>query len=1166
MNGTSKIDPDVVFGHLELNPFFLRLKETEKKRWRAVFSYWERRCANKDSRMLAYVLAAVHHGKKEPSEQLLTEYCSLPQTDWSTVDEVKGHLTGPSDSSQLAAMIYTVFCKIRPLSLSSVLSDEIARTRGSVMTDDKLENIFAKFHEEELTALCFSGGGIRSATFGLGIVQALAQNKLLSKFDYLSTVSGGGYLGSWLSAWIIREKISSSSTGSGAKSADQEEAAGTDVIEGASPDVDLPDKESRQARKVGVKRVETKINGCPIDGDGPNPEPTQLQHLREYSNYMSPRRGLMSADTWTLIAIYLRNLFLNLTIFIPLMAAVLLLPRFFFMIVMIREAPDVVSYVTLFAALLFGGISMAFVISKLPSKQPKISVANVVPGTIKSTDGDLLTDTRDPDDNTDLGVFKYGVLPLLLSAMCAASLWAWNMRSGGNLYALFDLFDLGLKENHNWSIFYLLFGALVAFVLGGIHLVMMGNYRDALGTFAAFVSTMLGAVLLWLVCIKIPGDGGSVWSMAYSWQLYVCFAIPLFFLIVLAAATVFVGLSSGKATDEDREWLARYGAWVMIVAAAWIVLNALVLLGPSALESIFSVNWSELNFRTGLLPAMVSAIGVLSGIVSLVGGFSEKSQVRGEPIKSKTSRFLAFAPKIAAVVFLGFIFVSIAYVTTLLIYAVGSFFSDKTWASLPSHAAVLGNTKILYFLLILFVSIAIGVVMAFFVNVNKFSLHGAYRDRLVRAYLGASNSDRKKNSFTGFDDRDNFQLHRLKDQKPFHVINATLNLVGGKTLAWQDRKAASFTMSPLHCGSWTLGYRRSNEYCRNESLGPCKELDACNQLGEKCPLKSDGKTPDCQIPGKAIRLGTAMAISGAAANPNMGYYSSSIVTFLMALFNIRLGWWLGNTNAMGARLDYWKRTFYSKPSPSVAMLPLLNETLGRTDENKRFINVTDGGHFENLALYEMVLRRCKFIVLSDGAADEGFKFGEIANAIQKCKVDLGVDIEFVGSMNIRARSTEKESKKKKIPKSRFALARIVYPETYLEEKTDKDTGHTSREQKNRIGWLLYTRPTYYAREPRDIINYAESNQNFPHQSTGDQMYDEKQFEAYRGLGFLTMNEVRNIFMATSKGDPKNEVDDDLEALFAKEKDLRDTVFDFFDLGSPDSFKPRTKPTRGTDPE
>ncbi len=1150
MNPANKIDAEVVFEYLKLTPFFLALKAPDKKRWATTIAYWERNFWGKDQRKLAYILAAVHQrqlelGENPPplSEGLLEKYFAINDSDWRNVKHLEGKLEAPSNPTHFPDIIYTALWKVRPVPLSRVLAEEIKRTRGVTVEGENLENIFEKFHQEELTALCFSGGGIRSATFGLGIVQALAQSNLLGKFDYLSTVSGGGYLGSWLSAWILREKIMSTTRQLTKSVSEQDESSSADLIEGASPEVDLPDRESRQGRRTGVDSVQKKINGCPLIGEAPNPEPAQLQHLREYSNYMSPRTGLLSADTWTLIAIYLRNLFLNLTIFIPLIAAVLMLPRFIFLVVVNREVPDLVSYVTLFTAIALGGISMAFVISKLPSKQQK----PVDDARATSIDGDIINEEPDADDNTDLGVFKYGVLPLLLSAVCASSLWAWNIHSNGKLYDLFDLLGLGIREEPNLTLIYLVIGAILAFLFGGLHLVLIGKYRDGLGSFAAFISAMLGAILLFFVAVKVPGDGQEIWSQTYAWQLYVCFSVPVFLLIVLVAATVFVGLSSGKATDEDREWLARYGAWVLIIAAVWILLNALVLLAPSALEAIFSVKWSELNLRTGIIPGLVSAIGVASGALSLLGGFSEKSQVRNEPVKSKTSRFLEYAPKIAAVVFLGFIFVTLAYLTSVLIYALGSAFPDGKWKSLPTHVAVLKDARLMYFVAIFLALIVVGAVMAFFVNVNKFSLHGAYRDRLVRAYLGASNTRRRKNSFTGFDDRDNFQLHRLKDQKPFHVINATVNLVGGKTLAWQNRKAASFTMSPLHCGSWMLGYRNTNEFCRNASLGPCAELDSCNQTGEKCGLQADGK-PDCQIPGKAIRLGTAMAISGAAANPNMGYYSSSVVTFLMSLFNIRLGWWLGNTNAIGARLDYQDRPFYSKSSPTVAMLPLLNETLGRTDENKRYINVTDGGHFENLAIYEMVLRRCKFIVLSDGAADLGFKFGEIANAIQKCKVDLGVDIQLVGSMNIRARSAEKEDDKQKVNKSRFAIARIIYPETYVDAKTG--------DRKNRTGWILYTRPTYYEREPRDIMNYAQSNINFPHQSTGDQMYDEKQFEAYRGLGFLTMNEIENIFLATAKGDPENEVDDDLEDLFAGEEDMRETLFRFFGLGASVSFIPR----------
>jgi hypothetical protein len=965
-----------------------------------------------------------------------------------------------------------------PIQLAEVLTEELRRTRPDLTFRNKpLNEVFHDLHEQKLTALCFSGGGIRSATFGLGIVQALARLGLLSKFDYLSTVSGGGYLGSWLSAWVHRES--------------QDKAPRRGEV-------------SVKPHRLGITRVQKEIDGVADDLKSPNPEPPELQHLREYSNYMSPKTGLLSADTWALIAIYLRNFFLNLTIFIPLIAAVLILPRMLFRLLSPPDADGslTTAIITLALAMAGGALAITVVVSRLPSRIE-------YRGRREEKQPDADANPAKPFLNTDTGVLIAAVIPLLVSALLSATLWAWNYRLENSLAEAAGL-------GKNVDIWFFLLVAAAAYVFGTVMYFLLNGTRGfhTGGSVAALLAALIGGFFLWLVSQKIlnaermTSIGQSL--QGFEWQVYLTVSVPLFLAIVLGAATVFVGLSSRVMTDEDREWLARYGGWVMIAGCVWIVLNALVLIAPSLLSMVFKTAvLPEAGPLDAVLPTVVSLAGAISAIVSLVGGFSEKSQVRAEPVRDWKSRILSVAPKVAAVIFLGFILVGLASVGTALIYALG--FSDSLSHVRSLEQATMGQLGLIFLVLAV-----MGIVMACFVNVNKFSLHGAYRDRLVRAYLGASNPERDQTTFTGFDDADNLELHKLDGQTPLHIVNATVNLVGGDNLAWQSRKAASFTMSPAYCGSWAVGgYRRSKDYCVN------------------------------RINDRALRLGTAMAISGAAANPNMGYYSSPVVTFLMSLFNIRLGWWLGNTGKRGSDRDWFghgSRPYYRKASPSIAVLPLINETFGRTDENKRFLMVTDGGHFENLALYEMVLRRCKLIVLSDGAADAEFKFGEIANAIQKCKVDLGVDISFVGSMNIRGRYSEEESELKR---SRFALAKITYPE----KKPDNT---------NYVGWLLYTRPTYYKNEPRDIMNYAESNDQFPHQSTGDQMYDEKQFEAYRGLGFLTMMETRKIFAATAIGDPLDEVDDDLEICFEKDKDMRDTLFGFFGAGDPDTYRPRSK--------
>ncbi len=128
---------------------------------------------------------------------------------------------------------------------------------------------------DNLIGLAFSGGGIRSATFNLGILQALAEKGLLHKFDYLSTVSGGGYIGSWL-------------------------AAVTHRLLQTVPNARFRDVERAL---IPVKRQ--------LDG---REERTFLRWLRLYSNYLTPHTGLASGDTWAMLGTWLRNVFLNQTV------------------------------------------------------------------------------------------------------------------------------------------------------------------------------------------------------------------------------------------------------------------------------------------------------------------------------------------------------------------------------------------------------------------------------------------------------------------------------------------------------------------------------------------------------------------------------------------------------------------------------------------------------------------------------------------------------------------------------------------------------------------------------------------------------------------------------------------------------------------------------------
>ena len=113
------------------------------------------------------------------------------------------------------------------------------------------------------------------------------------------------------------------------------------------------------------------------------------------------------------------------------------------------------------------------------------------------------------------------------------------------------------------------------------------------------------------------------------------------------------------------------------------------------------------------------------------------------------------------------------------------------------------------------------------------------------------------------------------------------------------------------------------------------------------------------------------------------------------------GWgWLGNPGHAGS--DSYGLTTDGRPSkkiyrrmpPTLSVLPVLYEAFGLTDDRSDYVYLTDGGHFENLALYEMVLSRCKLIVVSDAAADAKYRFNDLANAVRKIRIDLGMPIDF----------------------------------------------------------------------------------------------------------------------------------------------------------------------------
>jgi hypothetical protein len=244
--------------------------------------------------------------------------------------------------------------------------------------------------------------------------------------------------------------------------------------------------------------------------------------------------------------------------------------------------------------------------------------------------------------------------------------------------------------------------------------------------------------------------------------------------------------------------------------------------------------------------------------------------------------------------------------------------------------------------------------------------------------------------------------------------------------------------------------------------------------------------------GDSLRLPTAMAISGAAVNPNTGVGGSGLtrnrpVALLLSLLNIRLGYWALNPRTESGK---FKRERFNHFEPG-----LVSAIGDYHTERRRFIELTDGGHFENLALYELVRRRCRLIVVCDGGADPGYQFGDLDTALRRIDVDFGVRISFDGWNNALQRlvpslATRDSNFPKgvEIAEKGFVVGTIHYPEI---------AGVCPAE----TGTLVFMTTTLIPGLDRRILAYKGRNPEFPDQSTGDQFFDEEQFEAYRGLGY-----------------------------------------------------------------
>jgi hypothetical protein len=828
----------------------------------------------------------------------------------------------------------------------------------------------------ELKGLALSGGGIRSATYCLGVLQKFSQLGLLTQFDYLSTVSGGGFIGGWWSAWFSRSQHS-----------------------GGFPPAEQikPGREPFYRKKMASGLTDSSISA------GVDP----IHHVRLFSNYLTPRKGALSLDTWRVITVGLRNLLFTWLILLPVMVAVILLaqlyfvffqPHFFQRIAEIRTPQWSQRVRLILAPLIFLG------------------------GLFVTTSFAWLVNTWDSDSRGTSYIRWISVLTAFIAGVVVTRTLAHEVLWKGDLY---------LKP----------YSQLSAGVVSSLWL-------------AVAIAALIWCYWPARIRQRPPDELGTRLTQA-------CQAI-LVTVVAVGAVLGFFGFAREFWAYVLSKRVAAAGGWIAVLGS---------------LASIAFTLWKGLPTGGGDLRAegrrsvasqIVFAIAPPAALL-LIGLIALKT------VDRSFAHLLSSDSELGRSVFYGS---AVAFVVASMACCLWEVWwqSETTdwlhWVLVGTYTVLLGGliygrlrglaTKPVEhpeFFVFIGVALMFGWVGTFgwYVDPNALSLHGFYKARLTRAYLGASNFQRQNTTseITDAVSGDDVLLSELQNCRfgaPYHLINSTLNLVGGHDLSTAQRLAEPFLFSKLYCGA-VGGYRPTESYMAGR-----------------------------------LTLGTAVAVSGAAVSPNMGSMTvGSALAMLMTFFNIRLGYWAPTPNHAS-----WR-------SPQARHWPwyTLREFLSQTTDQASYCYLSDGGHFDNTGVYSLIQRACKLIVMVDCGADPRPCFEDLGEVIRRCRIDFGTKIDIDISALTNAGS----------PVTRCLRGTIIYSEEHL-----KSLG---RSQQDRWGMLILIKPSLTLDEATgiegsgdptataDIRQFRITNSDYPQISTADQWFGEAEFESYRQLGELS---------------------------------------------------------------
>lgn len=970
----------------------------------------------------------------------------------------------------------------------------------------KLDARKAAFITRPLRAgIAFSGGGIRSATISLGLTEALAANGRFYAFDMMSTVSGGGYFGSFLRSLFIEREA-------GNGRAENQAILKSRLAFADAVITSLPDQQYFRSSAHSSYFVKPRKN--PETGaKEPQAIKNPLWWLRENGRYLAPN-GM--TDYLFALAFFVRNW---ITVMIAILAAMLL--GFAILHLMMLGVnvwwPGLEAFKTAAAAAGNGHIPWSPLLALMP-------------------------------------------LGLLMTGGIGLGYWfSLGLRSSAGAAALRSSAKAPAKGNDvRWmSLWWTVCGAIITYLL-------LMDWRDdrlaqmlEQGTMIVLLSALLSSAVTVLRREGLSSDARAHLSQGLRHAQVRLMMRLVIGLGVIVTALMIADLNGRLPTD-----LATRSATIGLMVA---MILCLIYAFHRRMVDTVSVASDYRRMQTRMLSLMAQGVAVIGivGLVDTLGLFVRNLSNAPDSASFARTAFTSSAllSLIAALVAklpewlgrskLGVVRIlkanasAAAFIAALLMLTSLAVLADllvlKTLWKDPAWADGAKTDPTAFGLLCggaLTIILLIGRSREF---LNQTALAPLYAARLSRAYLGGSNCLRLATHTPSDVTRgmvgDDISVHYYMTRQsaaPLHFINVTRNRTTGSTnsgattdskrtdddpfvifesghprrrlegyeshLTLRDRKGDRMVIGPA-------GIRAGAEFFHWRDIVPSakREADADKDSAANAAAEREAVEP--------MRLGQLCGISGAAVSSGMGRNTSLGTAMALTLANVRLGYWWRAPR----RSDDGTAPTRSEPTGLGRWLHAYNylrdELLARYDRDKPYWYLSDGGHSENSGALTLLERNCQFILVADNGQDPDSHFADLESFVRAARTDIGKEVVAASREELNAVINHSARACFLNYKADAWDAQLAAPDNEAFALLLRAKDMSLIENGLHVGsaadpsWIVWLKPTLFKGLSVDITTYGRLNPDFPQQSTANQFFDEAQWESYRRLGFAMGNQL-----------------------------------------------------------